>query len=238
MPTPIGDTSGYDDYGNPVSASTVTGTGANAGNAEQNGTNPLSGFASRYNPNQLENIWSAPWTILPDVFQGMNMAGPGYQGLRDLGADPLTLYNLMAGQKHDLSSGGTGGYANWLADLYKSLGSVGGRQFSAKELLQSLFNPKKGGTTDTGGSTDDQSALYNILTAGDGATQMRTILNMARDASNVGMNPLAARGYQSAMARVGDQAVNQMMRTDSGQGANNIPVFELIKQLAPGLIPG
>lgn len=222
----------------PLSSAYVTAASAppaaNAGNAETNGTNPLSGFASRYNANQLENIWSNPWAILPDVFQGMNTAGPGYQGLRDIGADPLTLYNLMAGRNSSLASGGTGGYANWLADLYKSLGSVGGRSFDGAELLKSLFNPVKGGSAD--GS--DQSALYNILTAGDGATQMRTLFNMARDASNVGVNPLAARGYQSALARAGDQAINMQMKQGSGQNANNVPIYELIRQIAPGLVPG
>lgn len=198
------------------------------------GTNPLSGFATRYNADQLKNVWSSPWAILPDVFPGMKTDGAGYQSLRDIGADPLTLYNLMAGQKNDLASQGVGGYTNWLASLFKSMGSVGGRTFSAKELLHALFHPKEGSGGDGG---EGQSALYNILTAGDGATQMRTIFNMARDASNVGMNPLAARGYQSALARSGDTAINQMMRTGSATGANNEPIYQLLRQLAPGLVP-
>lgn len=228
------DTSGNVDLGNASAASAYPA--ANAANAEQNGTNPLSGFASRYNPNQLENIWQSPWTILKDIFPNMNMAGPGYQGLRDIGADPLTLYNLMAGQNNDLSAGGTGGYANWLADLYKSLGTKGGRGFSGKELLQSLFNPV--GAEAGSGSTAPNSALYNILTAGDGATQMRTLFNMARDATNVGLNPLAARGYQSALARAGDQAMNQQMNASSGADVNSMPIFQLLRQIAPGLVPG
>lgn len=215
-------TSAYSDTGTGSS----TGVAANASNAEKNGTNPLAGFASRYNPSQLENIWSNPWAILPDVFSGMDMRGGGYQGLRDIGADPLTLYNIMAGGQGSLAGGtATGDYANWLANLYKSLGSVGGRGFSGRELLQGVFNPGEG------------SALENILTAGDASTQMRTLFNMLRDASNVGLNPLAARGYQAAVARTGDQAINQMMRTDSGSGANNTPIYQLIREIAPNLVP-
>lgn len=195
------------------------------------GTNPVTGFASQYNPNQLENIWQSPWAILPQVFPGMNMTGAGYQGLRDIGADPLTLYNIMAGRSKDLAGAGVGGYANFLANMFSGLGRVGGRQFSGAELLKQLFNPVGGEGAIT------QSALYNILTAGDAATQMRTLFNMARDASNVGINPLAARGYQAALARAGDRATNMLMRDDSGQGANNVPIYQLIRQIAPGLIP-
>lgn len=203
------------------------GTPANPGEADPNGSNPLYGFAARYNPSQLENIWSNPWAILPDVFPGMDMRGAGYQALRDIGADPLTLYNIMAGQGGDLSGGtATGNYANWLANLLASYGSVGGRGFSGRELLSSVFNPGEG------------SALENILTAGDASTQMRTIFNMLRDASNVGLNPLAARGYQAAAARAGDQAINKMMTSGSNEGVNNMPIYQVLREIAPGLVPG
>lgn len=195
------------------------------------GTNPATGFASRYNPSQLASIiWETPWAILPDVFGGMKTQGPGYQALRDFGADPLTLYNLMAGYNNDLSGseGGNapGNYANWLAGMYQSMGTKGGRGFSGYELLKQLFNPQA------------NSALSNILNAGDGATQMRTLFNMAREASNVGLNPLAARGYQASLARAGDTALNQMMNQNSGQGANNMSVYQLLRQNNPGLVPG
>lgn len=200
------------------------------------GTNTLTGFASRYNPDQLQNIYSTPWAVLPDVFPGMNMSGAGYQGLRDIGGDPLTLYNIMAGGKNDLSNAGVGGYANWLNSLYQSLGSKGGRQFTARELIDQIFNPGRGeGNGGAAGSKD--SALYNIETTGDAATQMRTLFNMLRDASNVGMNPLAARGYQGSVARAGDEAINKMMNQGSGTGANNKSVYQLIRDLNPSLVP-
>jgi hypothetical protein len=196
---------------------------------KQQGTNPLSGFAKQYDPSALENIWQNPWSILTDVFKNLNTEGGGYQSLRNLNADPLTLYNLMAGRSSDLanpSGTGVGDYTNWLANLYKSLGTVGGRGFSAGELLQNLFNPGAAG-----------SALNNIVTAGDQSQQMRTIFNMAKDASNVGMNPLAARGYQSMLSRVGDQAINQSMKTDANGAPNNAPMFEILKKLMPALVP-
>ncbi len=214
-------------------SSTGNQVNADASNAEKQGTNPLTGFASRYDPSQLEQIWQSPWAILPDVFPGMNLQGPGYQGLRDIGADPLTLYNIMAGRSDSLGGGtATGNYTNWLADLMKSYGTKGGRSFAGNELLHALFNPKGGEGAGT------QSALYNILTAGDAGTQMRTLFNMARDASNVGLNPLAARGYQSALARAGDQAQNAMLNSNANQGANNEPVFQYIREHFPGLIGG
>lgn len=219
-------------FGNPDRMAFQDNTASQAGLPV--GTNPPTGFASQYDPAQLANIiWSTPWAILPDVFKGMNATGPGYQALRDIGADPLTLYNIMVGGNTDFLSGkgnAPGNYTNWLNNLYSSLGSVGGRGFNAGELLGRLFNPVN--------TKDTQSSLYNILTAGDASTQMRTLFNMVRDASNVGMNPLAARGYQAALSNAGDSALNAMLRQPVNQGANAIPLYEYIRQNNPGLIPG
>lgn len=195
----------------------------------QEGTNKLSGFAARYTPMGLEStIWDNPWAILPDVFQGINTAGGGYNALRNLNADPLTLYNIMQGRASSLTGDGTsvGDYANWLAALYQSLGTKGGRAFSAKELLGNIFNPGA-----------DGSALKNILTAGDASQQMRTLFNLVKDATNVGMNPLAARGYQAALSRAGDTYLNQAMKTTPDSGVNNVAAYQALAQLAPGLIP-
>jgi hypothetical protein len=217
----------------------VTPTGVNYANDQglPVGMNPATGFAARYNPSQLGNVWDSPWAILPDVFRGMNMAGPGYQALRDIGADPLTLYNIMVGGGTDFLSGGgnaAGNYANWLNNLYSSMGQTGGRGFNAGELISRLFNPRNNPSVDGG-----VSSLYNILTAGDAGTQSRTLFNMLRDSANVGMNPLAARGYTAAATRGLDQVLNAIMNDPStGGGANNTPVYQLFKQYAPGLVPG
>jgi hypothetical protein len=106
------------------------------------------------------------------------------------------------------------------------MGQTGGRQFSAYELLRQLFSPQSG------------SALTRILTTGDAPTQMRTLFNMAREASNVGMNPLAARGYQAALSRAGDQAINQMMNTNAGSGVNNQSIYQILRSIDPSLVPG
>lgn len=219
----------------------VTPTGVNYANDQglTVGTDPATGFASRYTPSQLGNVWDSPWAILPDVFRGMNMAGPGYQSLRDIGADPLTLYNIMVGGGTDFldqrtTTNPAGDYTNWLNNLYASMGARGGRGFSAGELLGRLFNPRN-----NPGVPGGQSSLYNILTAGDAGTQMRTLFNMIRDSANVGMNPLAARGYTAAATREGDRVLNAIMNDPlTGGGANNVPVYQLFKQMAPGLVPG
>lgn len=204
---------------------------------------PLTGWARGrgYNPTELNAIWDSPWAILPDVFKGINQSGgPGYQALRDFGADPLTLYNIMVGGGTNFqgaSGNPQGNYANWLQQLYSNLGSQGGAGFNAGNLLRQLFNPDVSSTMNQYGQPDRQSSLYNILTAGDSGTQMRTIYNMARDAANVGMNPLAARGYASALSRAGDTAINQNLSSNSGSGTADIPIYELLKRIAPGLAP-
>jgi hypothetical protein len=182
----------------------------------------MTGWAAgqNYNPTALNAIYESPWTILKDVFgSGMSDVGPGYNSLRDIGADPLTLYNIMVGGDKNFA-GSTenpqGNYANWLANLYNQMGTTGGRGFSMGELSDQIFNPGA------------NSSLKQILTQGDASMQMRTLFNMLREASNVGMNPLAARGYQGALARAGDDAIRQTYHSDADQGANNRAVYETI----------
>jgi hypothetical protein len=227
MPTGFGVTGGPGGQADPLTTATNTGLTM--------GMNPSTGFSQQYNPSQLMGtIWDSPWAVLPDVFKGINTAGPGYQALRDFGADPLTLYNIMVGGKSDFNDSSTpgnapGNYANWLNNLYTSMGTTGGRGFNAGELISRIFNP-------AGSETGPSSSLYKILTAGDASTQMRTLFNLLRDASNVGMNPLAARGYQAYASRAGDAALNAMLKDNTaGGGANNVPVYQYLRQHAPGL---
>lgn len=201
---------------------------ANAGNPNpQNatGTDPYSGFSARYQPGALRNvIYDNPWVILPDVFQGMQQNTPGYQNLRDIGADPLTLYNIMQGAYSGMTQFNEGDYANWLAQIYANLGTVGGRSFNSRELLNSIANAREG------------SALRAALDAGDTSTQVRTLYNLASEAMNAGMNPLAARAQQARMAQAGDRYMNQAISSNAGEGANALTFDRWLAQNMPGLL--
>lgn len=181
-----------------TSASTGTGT------STADGMDPYTGFASQYAPGALQNtIYDNPWYILKDVFSGMQSNSPGYQYLRDFGADPLSIYNIMSGSNQTLD-GGAGDFTNFMAEMYKNLGTPGGQGFNAKELMGNIFG------------ASDESSLGNILNAGDMNTQIRTLFNLLRDVANVGMNPLAAGGYTSAVARAGDDYGNAMLKSSAG----------------------
>lgn len=212
-------TGGGGGFNTPATQQAASQSGTGGGGNFAGGTDPLSGFAGRYNPANLGSvIWDNPWAILPDVFQGMNTSAPGYQALRDFGADPLTLFNIMAGVNSDLTGSGVGDYTNWLAGLYGQLGQTGGRAFNSRELLNNIFNPGQG------------SALSNILSSGDAGTQIRTLFNLIREATNAGMNPLAARGYQAMTARRGDDYLNNFIGSNSNQGASNQGPADYIRQ--------
>lgn len=189
------------------------------------GTDPYSGFASRYQPGTLRNtIYDNPWMVLPDVFSGMTPGTPGYQNLRDIGADPLTLYNIMQGSFSPMTNYNEGDYANWLNTMYKGLGTVGGRSFNSRELMNSVLNSR------------DNSAIRNALKAGDTSTQVRTLYNLLSESANAGMNPLAARAMQSRIAQEGDTYMNQSAKANAGEGANAQTFDQWLKQNAPGLV--
>lgn len=178
------------------------------------GMKNLEGFASRYTPAMLDQVYENPWYILPDVFTGISEASPLYQALRDMGGDPLTLFNVAQGSQGKVGGGGED-FVNWLANVYQQQGTVGGADFDVAGLLQTIFDQEKFGA-------DAENTLGQILGAGDMSTQIRTLYNMARDATNVAMNPLAARGYQAALAQAGDRYGQEMLKTEGGaEGPQN-----------------
>ncbi len=173
---------------------------------------PMTGFASRYTPALADQAYENPWYILPDVFPGMATSSPMFQALRDLGFDPLTLFNIMAGSQQTIDQG-AGDYINWLQNLYQQQATPGGATLDATSLIQTLFGQDALGA-------DSKNSLGQILGAGDMGTQIRTLFNMAREISNGAMNPLAARGYQSALAQAGDRYGNAQMKADATDDGN------------------
>jgi hypothetical protein len=197
---------------------TATGTPTTPASGPQSdadtgaGMDPFTGFASRYTPAMATAAYENPWYILPDVFPGMGQAAPLYQALRDLGGDPLTLFNIIMGSQQKIDQG-AGDFINWLAQMYEGMGTPGGAAFSAPDLISQLFGQTKFGA-------DSENTLGQILGAGDMSTQVRTLFNMLRDVSNVGMNPLAARGYQAAIAQAGDRYGNEQMKAEADSSMN------------------
>lgn len=207
-------------------ATTPPGTTGGTGSAADIGAGmePFTGFASRYTPAMASAAYENPWYILRDVFSGLGESSPLYQSLRDLGGDPLTLFNIIMGSQQQIDQG-AGDFINWLANMYQGLGTPGGAAFNAGDLISTLFGQTKFGA-------ESENTLGQILGAGDMSTQVRTLFNMLRDVSNVGMNPLAARGYQAAIAQAGDRYGNEQMK--AGEDASMNPT-EWIAQNMPWL---
>lgn len=190
------------------------------------GTAPYTGFAARYTPGTLKGtIYDNPFFILRDVFNGINESSPGYQALRDFGGDPLALFNVMAGANGTIaeSDQGAGAFVNFLADLYRNLGTPGGQDFDSQQLLRNIFSQEPG---------TSKTTLGNILAAGDMGTQIRTLFGLLRDVSGVSMNPLAASAYQAAIARAGDRYGNEQINRGAGDTTSMV---DYIKQNMPWL---
>lgn len=199
---------------------------------------PATGWAATQNftPAMMESIFSNPWYLASRVFQGIDTASPGYQALRDIGGDPLTLFNIMQGSGRNITeANGANEFANFMANLYQNLGTAGGRGLNGREMIRAIFGEDvSGGELGPDGKpkAGTSSTLGNILNAGDMGQQVRTLFNMLRDVASTTMNPLAAAGYQSAIARAGDVYGSEMLSRDAG---NTPHITEWMNQFMPGL---
>lgn len=192
------------------------------------GLAPMTGFASRYTPAMADQVYENPWYLLTDIFPGMKTSSPMYQALRDLPFDPLTLFNIMIGSEQSIDQG-AGDYINWLNNLYTQQATPGGSTLNSASLIKTLFGQE-------GLGADSQNTLGQILGAGDMSTQVRTLFNMAREISNGSMNPLAARGYQAAMAQAGDRYGSAQMKADAtAEGGASMSPTEWMRENVPWL---
>lgn len=204
-----------------TTAGTPMGTTYTASSAPGNsGFAQPTGWAGQqgYTPELLESIYQNPWFLLQDVFKGINTSSPGYQAMRDFGADPLSLYSIMEGSNRftaDSDGGAASGFANFLQNLYTQLGTRGGQELSARDMLSNIF-----GQTEFGENA--KSDLGRLLGSGDASTQIRTLFNLLRDVAGSAMNPLAASGYQAALAQAGDSYGNAMLKSDAANTQNPV----------------
>jgi hypothetical protein len=221
-PAPVAWNQWYQDFTGTPPTSPGTPTPAptpSAGNPAQ-----APSFASQYTPAMQQQVYENPWYILPDVFQGIAPTSPLYQSLRDMGADPLGLYNTMVGSQG--KTGNSASYIDWLSDFYKKQTQAAPSQASPQNLLSMIFGQQKFGA-------DSPNTLGQVLGAGDMSTQIRTLYNLAKDATNLSMNPKTARAYQASLAQSGDTYGQQMLGSEGGTGVQNISQW--IAQFAPWL---
>lgn len=208
----------------------------------EDGFAALTGWAGGqgFTPAMLDTIYQNPWYLLPYVFNGIDTASPGFQALRDFGADPLALFNIIYGAGRQVEEGqeiGAGEFANFMKDLYTRLGTPGGQSLSFGELAGNIFNENVSGgslNTETGQVEGGTSTILGrLLNAGDQNQQVRTLFNLLRDISSTTMNPLAAAGYQSAVARAGDMYGASNLTQDAGSTPH---ILDWMRQNMPGMV--
>ncbi len=185
------------------------------------GTDPYSGWMSRFNPTTFhDQVYNDPQIVLQQMYQdnGWNTSGPGYSNLRNLsGADPQSLWMLLSGQAKGYH-GGDEEYGNFLKDLYTEQGQVGGRTIDFNEIMAMIAHQGD----QSGLTPEQQSPLWQMLTAGSAADQFRTTYGLVGDAAKMGLAPGMANAYMDAMARQGDRYLSDAATT---QNAGTIPDY-------------
>lgn len=226
---------------------TTTGTGGTGGEVgatkpavdpvtgEEIGMGSLTGWAGQYKdangkgftPEQLrDTVFQNPWYMIQPS-TGAEEGSAGYASLRDIGGDPVSLFNIMHGA-NNMGSDDPMPIVNFLADLYKNLGTAGGKMIDGKQLLQAIMN------ADTSPEGQNSSQLGLLLgSAGNSSDQSRITYQLYRDAINAsGMDPLGQRARQAGMVNALDRYGREMLTTDS---ANIQAPNQWLGQRYPGL---
>ncbi len=204
--------------GDPLAPSDVAaqGTGTSGVSDPNAGLQELTGNAKKwgYTPAMLNQVYENPWAILGDLFPNMSTSSPLYQALRDLGADPLTLFTVLAGSQSMFpETGGGSNFIDWLSNLYQQYGTPGGMTVNGGAALKNIFGQTKFGA-------DATNSLGMALGSGDQSTQTRTLFNLVRDIANMTMDPISGSAYQSAMQQAGDKYMNAMLKSDADTALN------------------
>lgn len=178
------------------------------------GSTRYTGYASQFDPGATqETLWRDPQSVLNADFQaqGLSTASPMYSTLRDFyGADPQSLWLLLQGNKPG-NFQDAGDYANFLHSLYGNYMKPGGNAIDFNEILGIL-----GGMGDQSNlAAQDQSPLWQLLTSGGPAEQVRSTYGLLGDAAKVGLSPAMASAFMDALARQSDSYLTQSMQSST-----------------------
>lgn len=213
-----------------TASTTPAGTGTTAID-NNGGMKDVTGRAKEwgYTPAMMDQVYQNPFAILKDLFPGMTESSPMYQALRNLGADPLTLFTVLAGSQSMFpETGGGSNFVDWLSNMYSNYSTPGGKTVDGAQALRNIFGQDKLGAKAT-------NSLGMSLGAGDQSTQTRTMFNLVKDIASMTMDPISSSGYQSAMQQAGDGYMNAMLKSSPDTAMS--PTSWIAKNYG-NLIPG
>lgn len=163
-----------------------------------------------------QNIWDNPQMAIA-MGGAADIGTPGYNNLANMGFDPYMVYLASGG---DLT--GTTGveYANWLADLYTTMGTTadkGGGSIAAGPLLANLVSMPP--ESDLGQQMSESPQVFYDMANG--------IMEAG------GMSPMAEQAFKSQMANLYMEYLTYM----SGGNANEIlPINQWISKNHPEVV--
>lgn len=191
--------------------------------------NPMSGFASRYDPTKLDPLYSDPNLILEDLLKSKGMAtGSGMAEMGDYAQRMGTISDLLA-----LTQSGTNGRAgsdeNWIntvAELLNNSMGPGGTQMDYQSILGLLLDESPQGGLGTYLYGDEDAPL----TVG----QQDQFLNPMFLAGITGMSPAMQRAMANAYQGAQTAASRSLPR-----GTDQDPrITGYLRDKLAGIIPG
>lgn len=163
-----------------------------------------------------QNIWDNPQMAI-NMGGTADIGTPGYNNLANMGFDPYMVYLASGG---DLT--GTTGvqYANWLADLYKTMGTTadkGGGSIAAGPLLANLVSMPP--DSDLGQQMSESPQVFYDMANG--------IIQAG------GVSPMAEKAFKGQMANLYMEYLTYM---SSGNANEILPINQWIAKQHPEVV--
>jgi hypothetical protein len=192
-------------------------------------TDRLNGFASRYDPSQINQIMDNPNIVLEDVLKSLGYPA-GNTRMAEMGPYAENMLNLAG--LLQMSGSLTGSdqadetMLNTIAELMSNGMGQGGQSVEYKTALDMLMNPQGGMDEYLFGVADDPTF---------GLSEQASALGPMFQAATAGVNPFTQRAMASAYRSAQNKAQQQLAH---GEMQSDPRILNFLRSNLGGIIPG
>lgn len=186
------------------------GGGTGAGIPASNVSEPLTGFAARYQPGGIQEVLDNPGVIARDVLDMLGINSDSLGNLYSQNAQYFVsqILPLLYGQDAIGSMPTAGGMVNRTADYLQNLSTPGGATINPMEILRMVLAEA------SKPSTGPQTVLSGLFAGQTPGQQVSSMSRIGSNLSNWTPNEMMGQSLRNWIARQGEEYLRQSLRAN------------------------